>query len=47
MAENDQELADRCHAIIDEAKKQYLGNFFFTDDTGLQTMKLTHLLQEG
>ena len=42
-----QEIADRCHAIIDEAKKQYLGNFFFTDDTGLQTMKLTHLLQEG
>ena len=35
MAENDQELADRCHAIIDEAKKQYLGNFFFTDDDSL------------
>ena len=47
MAENHQEIADRCHAIIDEAKKQYLGNFFFTDDTVLQTMKLTHLLQEG
>ena len=47
MAENDQELADRCHAIIDEAKKQYLGNFFFTDDTCLATMKLTHLVEEG
>ena len=47
MAENDQELADRCHAIIDKAKKQYLGNFFFTDDTCLATMKLTHLVEEG
>ena len=47
MAENDQELANRCHAIIEKAQKQHIGKFFFTDDTGLRTMKLTHLKQEG
>ncbi len=47
MAENHQEIADRCHAIIEQAEKQYLGKFFFTDDTGLQAMKLTHLVDEG
>ena len=47
MAENDQELADRCHAIIKKAQKQHIGKFFFTDDTGLRTMKLTHLVEEG
>ena len=47
MAENDQELANRCHAIIDEAKKQYLGNFFFSDDTYLDTTNQTHLREEG
>ena len=47
MAENHQEIADRCHAIIEKAEKQFIGKFFFTDDTGLQTMKLTHLKQES
>ena len=46
MAENHQELADRCHAIIEKAQKQHIGKFFFTDDTGLRTMKLTHLAEE-
>ena len=45
MAENHQEIADRCHAIIEKAEKQFIGKFFFTDDTGLQTMKLTHLIE--
>lgn len=47
MAENHQEIADRCHAIIEKAQKQHIGKFFFTDDTGLRTMKLTHLKQES
>ena len=47
MAENDQELADRCHAIIEQVKKQYLGNFFFADDTYLETTNQTHLKQES
>ena len=45
MAENDQELADRCNAIIEQVKKQYLGNFFFADDTYLETTNQTHLIQ--
>ena len=47
MAENDQELADRCNAIIEQVKKQYLGNFFFADDTYLETTNQTHLVEEG
>ena len=47
MAENDQELADRCNAIIEQVKKQYLGNFFFADDTYLETTNQTHLREEG
>ena len=46
MAENHQEIADRCYAIIKKAQKQHIGKFFFTDDTGLRTMKLTHLVEE-
>ena len=45
MAENDQELADRCNAIIQQVEKQYLGNFFFADDTYLETTNQTHLIQ--
>ena len=45
MAENDQELADRCNAIIEQVKKQYLGNFFFADDTYLETTNQTHLIE--
>ena len=47
MAENDQELADRCNSIIEQVKKQYLGNFFFADDTYLETTNQTHLREEG
>ena len=46
MAENDQELADRCNAIIEQVKKQYLGNFFFADDTYLEKTNQTHLKEE-
>ena len=45
MAENDQELADRCNAIIQQVEKQYLGNFFFADDTYLETTNQTHLIE--
>ena len=45
--ENDQELADRCNAIIRKVEKQYLGNFFFADDTYLETTNQTHLREEG
>ena len=45
MAETHQEIADRCHAIIEKVEKQYLGNFFIADWTYLETTNQTHLIQ--
>ena len=45
MAETHQEIADRCHAIIEKVEKQYLGNFFIADWTYLETTNQTHLIE--
>ena len=45
MAETHQEIADRCHAIIEKVEKQHLGNFFIADWTYLETTNQTHLIE--